>query len=156
MALFDRSLMGQTIGPVSVILERGPMLFFAETIGETNPVHLDPAAAHAAGHPDILALPTYAVVIASLADKSLARQGRCDSLKRLGADMRYLLHGGESYTYHAPIFAGETVEVTTEFAGVSNAGGGTLEIARIYQHIVHTDRGPLVTTKRDLIHKLPK
>lgn len=154
MGLFNRSAAGQTTPPMSVTLERGAMTFFAETIGETNPIHFDIAAARAAGHPDIMATATYAVVVGTMAGKALLRRGDPDQLALIGADTRYLLHGTESYGYHGAMFAGDTVTVETEVAGFADAKGGKLEIATLIQRITHPDRGLLVEARRDLIHRL--
>ncbi|MEZ5716230.1 MAG: MaoC family dehydratase N-terminal domain-containing protein [Paracoccaceae bacterium] len=113
MGLFDRSSAGHRTWPVAVVVERGPLLFFAETIGETDPLCLDPAAARTAGLPDIVAPPTYAAALDRVAVMQAAREDQPDILALIGADMRYLLHGSESYDYHAPIHAGETVEHVT-------------------------------------------
>ncbi|MGX9351402.1 FAS1-like dehydratase domain-containing protein [Shimia sp. W99] len=154
MGLFNRDTAGQTTPSASVTLERGAMTFFAETIGETNPIHFNLESARAAGHPDIMATATYAVVVGTMAGKDLTRRGEPDMLALIGADMRYLLHGTEQYSYHGPMFAGDTVDVETEVTGFADAKGGKLEIATLTQRITHPTRGLLVEARRDLIHRL--
>lgn len=154
MGIFDRTTKGQTAPKIEVTLERGALIFFAETIGETNPIHLNAQAAQAAGHPDILAPPTYGVVVGTLADHSAARQGLTNVMQLINADYRVLLHGSETYDYHAPMFAGETVLVeneVTDFTDVTRAG---LEIAHVTCRITHATRGPLITATRAMIHQL--
>ncbi|MEP2533702.1 MaoC family dehydratase N-terminal domain-containing protein [Shimia sp.] len=154
MGIFDRSTTGHITAPVTVTLERGAMIFFAETIGETDPIYLDPTAAHAAGHPDILAPLTYIAVIGTEAGKTAHRLGQTDFLDLIRADLRVLLHGNENYSYHGPLYAGDTVDVRTEIVGFVDAKGGQLEIAKIRQTMTHPERGLVVDIKRDLIHRL--
>lgn len=155
MGIFDRSSAGYESAPVTVNVERGAVAFFAETIGETNPIHFDLDAARAAGHPDVMAPATYPVVLDMAASKEGARKGQKDLLGLIAADMRYLLHGNENYDYHGPIFAGDTVEIISRIKGFSDAKGGALEIAHLEMEVRHPDRGTLSVAHRDLIHRLP-
>ncbi|SEO15054.1 N-terminal half of MaoC dehydratase [Salinihabitans flavidus] len=156
MGIFDRTTTGHVTAPLSVAVERGALRFFAETIGETDPVHFDSAAARAAGYPDLRAPPTYAVVLDTAAATEATRRGLPRLLDLIGADLRYLLHGTERYCYHGTIHAGDTLEITHEVTGFSDAKGGALEIAHLKMRITHPARGPLVIATRDLIHRLPK
>lgn len=152
--LFDRTTKGKSTPPISVTLERGALQFFARTIGETTPLYLDPAAARAEGHPDILAPASYAGVVSTLAGHEAQRQGIPDLIEIISGDLHKLLHGSESYTYHGPLYAGDTVQVIHDITDFSDIKGHTLEIAHITTRITHPTRGLLVETKRTLIHRL--
>ena len=154
MGIFDRSSEGYESPPVEITVERGAVAFFAETIGETNPIHSDVDAARAAGHPDVMAPATYPVVLDMAAAKAGARKGIAPLLTRINADMRVLLHGTETYDYHGPIFAGDTVEIISRVKGFTDAKGGALEIAHLEMEVRHPDRGTLSIARRDLIHRL--
>ncbi|WP_299354871.1 MaoC family dehydratase N-terminal domain-containing protein [uncultured Shimia sp.] len=156
MGIFNRSSAGYEAAPVEVQVERGAITFFAETVGETNPIHSDVAAARAAGHPDVVAPSTYPVVLEMAASKETERKGQQEVLNLIGADMRYLLHGTESYSYQGLIFAGDTIDIISRVKGFSDAKGGTLEIAHLELEIRHASRGTLAIAQRDLIHRLPK
>ena len=63
MAL-DRALVGRSYPPSAVYeVGRAKIAEFAAAIGADDPVHRDPAAARAAGHPDVIAPPTFAIVV---------------------------------------------------------------------------------------------
>lgn len=156
MGIFNRETAGHASQPIEIIVERGAVAFFAETIGESNPVHCDVDAARAAGHPDVVTPATYPVVLGMIAAKEGARRDIPETLAVIGADMRYLLHGTEAYEYHGPIYAGDRVEVVNRVTGFSDAKGGALEIAHLEMEIRHPERGTLAVAKRDLIHRLPK
>ena len=62
MAL-DRALVGRSYPPSAVYeVGRGKIAEFARAIGDDDPVYRDPEAAKAAGHPDVIAPPTFAIV----------------------------------------------------------------------------------------------
>lgn len=155
MGLFDRTTAGYESVPTSVRVERGALAFFAETIGETDPIHCDAGAARAAGHPDVVAPATYPVVLEMAAQKQAARTGATDIQDLIGVDNRYVLHGTEAYEYHGLIFAGDEVEVINRVTGFSDAKQGALEIAHLEMEIRHPERGTLAIAERKLIHRLP-
>lgn len=155
MGLFDRSSAGYESTPIEITAERGAIAFFAETIGETNPIHFDVDAARKAGHPDVIAPATYPVVLEMAAAKEGLRKGQSPMIDVIAADMRYLLHGTEVYNYHGPIFARDTLQIVGRVTGFSDAKGGKLEIAHLEMEVRHATRGTLAVARRDLIHRLP-
>lgn len=152
--MFDRSVSGTTTSPVTVHIERNRIRFLCQVLGIKDAVHHDVAAARAAGHRDLLAPPSFPMVIEALAHDERARAGLPNMLELLRCDLRYLLHGGEAYVYTGPIFAGDDIEFTTEFLGFQDKKQGTLEIADIAMRFSHAERGLLVTAHRILIHRL--
>lgn len=88
-----------------VLVERGRLRAFADATGDTDPVHSDVEAARAAGHPDVLASPTF------LFSLELEAPDPMGYLAELGADLRGILHGEQSFTYHSPVHAGDTISV---------------------------------------------
>ena len=63
MAL-DAGLVGRSYPPSAVYeVGRAKIAEFAAALGDPDPVYLDPAAARAAGHPDVIAPPTFGIVL---------------------------------------------------------------------------------------------
>jgi acyl dehydratase len=63
MAL-DRALVGRSYPPSAVYeVGRAKLAEFAAAIGSDDPVHTDVDAARAAGHPDVIAPPTFAITV---------------------------------------------------------------------------------------------
>ena len=63
MAL-DQELVGRSYPPSAVYeVGRGKIAEFATAIGAADPVHRDADAARAAGYPDVIAPPTFAIVL---------------------------------------------------------------------------------------------
>lgn len=74
---------------------------FADAVGATHPAHVDPQAARALGHPDVIAPPTFAVVVAQRAEAQLFEDPAA------GIDFSRVVHADERFTHHRPIHAGD-------------------------------------------------
>jgi acyl dehydratase len=122
--IFDRSAKGVTLEPVNVPIERGRIRFFAQVLGETDPIHFDVEAARAAGHPDLVAPPSFFMVVEAAADEESKRRGLPTLMDVAKCDFRYLLHGDERYFYDAPIYAGEEVQFSTTIVDFYDKKGG--------------------------------
>ncbi|GAB6901215.1 MaoC family dehydratase N-terminal domain-containing protein [Kineosporia succinea] len=85
---------------------------FAEAVRSADPVHTDPEAARAQGYADVIAPPTFAIVVAQ----------RCEGLVMAdpdaGIDYSRLVHGEQRFTHHRPIVAGDRL---TSVAHVDDA-----------------------------------
>jgi acyl dehydratase len=93
---------------------------FAIAIGDPNPAYLDPAAARALGHPDVIAPPTFAIVI------SFQMGGAIVLDPDLGLDYSRVVHGEQSFSYSRPIHAGDVLVGTPTITGIRDAGRNEL------------------------------
>ncbi|MFR9778266.1 MaoC family dehydratase N-terminal domain-containing protein [Micromonospora sp. MS34] len=107
--------------PVTVTVERGRLRFFAQVVGETDPVYVDPAAARAAGHPDLPVPPTFFFSL------EMESPDPWSYVAELGVDLRRVLHGGQEFNYHAMVYAGDTVELRPRIVDVYTKKAGALE-----------------------------
>jgi acyl dehydratase len=106
-------------------VEKGQLRFFAKATGETNPIYFDEEAALAAGHPTIPAPPTF---LFSLHLGAPAQRGDLfDTENGIGVPVSRILHGEQNFTYHAPIYAGDRITLTTTTTDVYDKKGGALE-----------------------------
>ena len=76
---------------------------FADAIGEPSPLCRDRAAAQAAGYPDVIAPPTFAIVVTS------ADTARLVSDPGLGVNYAMVVHGEQSFSHTRPLRAGDVV-----------------------------------------------
>jgi len=76
---------------------------FATAIGEPSPLCRDRAAAQAAGYPDVIAPPTFAIVVTSAANSTLMTD------PDLGVNYAMIVHGEQSFTHTRPLHAGDVV-----------------------------------------------
>ena len=81
---------------------------YANAIGETSPLCHDVEAARAAGFADIVAPPMFACVYSWAALTPVVLD------PETGVDFSRLVHGGQEFTWHEPMVAGD--EITTEAA----------------------------------------
>ncbi|MGW4565127.1 MaoC family dehydratase N-terminal domain-containing protein [Streptomyces sp. NPDC004561] len=107
--------------PLTVKVERGRLRFFSKAIGETDPVYLDAAAASDDGHPDIPVPPTFFFSL------SLEAPQPFGYLDELGVDLRRVLHGEQSFEYHALAYAGDRLTLQDRIVDVYAKRGGALE-----------------------------
>jgi len=76
---------------------------FATAIGEPSLLCRDRAAAQAAGYPDVIAPPTFAIVVTSAGSSKLI------SDPGLGVNYAMVVHGEQSFTHTRPLHAGDVV-----------------------------------------------
>ena len=89
---------------------------FADAIGDPDPVYRDRAAAQAAGHPDVIAPPTFAIVI------SMAGSGAALADPGLGLNYAMVVHGEQRFTYARPLTAGDVVTAQVTLTDIRTAG----------------------------------
>lgn len=96
---------------------------FARAVFATNPVNLDPAAAKAAGYDDVVAPPTFAVVVQ---EQTLAQLlAEPDS----GIDFSRVVHGDQRFTSTRPIVAGDLLTATLTVSSVKTLGAHSMVTA---------------------------
>ncbi len=89
---------------------------FANAIGDNNPAYVDKAAAQALGYPDVIAPPTFAIVI------SFQMGGQVVFDPDLGLDYSRVVHGEQSFSYTRPIHAGDVLVGTPTIVDIRDAG----------------------------------
>jgi acyl dehydratase len=82
---------------------------YARAVGETDPRHLDLEAARAAGHPDLVAPPMFAVVYCAEAIEEALFD------PEIGIDFAMLLHGGQEFRWGPLVHAGDEIATEVEF-----------------------------------------
>src|ERR1035437_3018606 len=97
---------------------------FANAIGDHNPVFHDRAAAQAAGHPDVMAPATFAIVI------SMTSSGRAVADPGLGLNYAMVVHGEQRFEYSRQIHAGGVLTSEVTISDIKQAGRNTLLTTR--------------------------
>lgn len=114
----DTTFAGRVYPPGDVyVVSREKIREFAEATGATHPAHTDVAAARALGHPDVVAPPTFAVVIAQRTEAQYVDDPAS------GIDFSRVVHADERFTHHRPLHAGDRVATTLYVDGVTVRGG---------------------------------
>ncbi len=108
--------------PYVVLRER--VSAFATAVGADDPVHHDPEAAVHAGHRDVVAPPTFAVVLSQQCEAQLITDPEA------GIDFRRVVHGEQTFVHHRPIEAGDSIVGTLHVDSVREAGGHAMVTTR--------------------------
>ena len=120
MAFDEAKARAYAFEPITVTVDRGRLAFFARATGQADPVYTDPAAARAAGHQDLPVPPTFFFGL------ELELPDPFGYLAALGIDLRHVLHGKQSFTYHALVYAGQTLTLRSRITGVTVRNGGAM------------------------------
>ncbi len=97
---------------------------FAEAVGSTDPVHTDPEVARARGYRDVIAPPTFAVIISQRPEFAFLND------PENGIEFGKVLHGEQGFTHHRPLTAGDVVVATLNIEAVRAAGANTMIAVR--------------------------
>jgi acyl dehydratase len=115
---------------------------FAEAIGDDNGAYRDADVARAYGYPDVIAPPTFAIILSLRAQQALI--GDPD----LGLNYGRMVHGDQSFIHHRPIRAGDELAATLHVDGVRTMGGNDLLTVRCE---ITDSTGQPVTTARSML-----
>ncbi|NJP48013.1 MaoC family dehydratase N-terminal domain-containing protein [Actinacidiphila epipremni] len=137
MAL-DQSFVGRAYPPTAPYeVGREKIREFAEAIGDPNPAYVDPDAAKALGHPDVIAPPTFAFAITYKA------AGIVIADPELGLDYSRVVHGDQKFAYTRPLRAGDRLTVSSTIESVKTLAGNDILDVR---GEVHDETGAHVVT----------
>jgi acyl dehydratase len=117
-------LQGRVFPPTEpYLVGREKVREFARAVFATNPINLEPEAAKAAGYDDVVAPPTFAVVIQ---EQTLAQLlAEPDS----GIDFSRVVHGDQRFTSTRPIVAGDLLTATLTVPSVKTLGAHSIVTA---------------------------
>jgi acyl dehydratase len=117
---------GRTYPPAtSYVVGREKLREFAAAVGACDPVHFDAAAARAAGHPDVIATPTFAVLIAQQAELQVYNDPESQ------IDFGRVVHGEERFVHRRPLAAGDEILATLHIDSVRDAGNLSMMTTRV-------------------------
>jgi acyl dehydratase len=137
-------LQGRVFPPVApYLVGREKIREFARAVFATNPINHDPDAAHAAGHADIVAPPTFPVVVQESTLAQLLAEP--DS----GIDFSRVVHGDQRFSYTRPVVAGDELTATLTVSSVKTLGGHSMVTAE--SEIVDASGAHVVTAISTLV-----
>jgi acyl dehydratase len=113
----NTSAVGREYAPVVYAVGREKVKEYAAAVGETNPLHLDPAAARVAGYDDVVAPPMFAVVYQSPA----VTPGLFDP--EVGINFAMMVHSGQDFRWERLVVAGEELTTRAKVASIEEKGG---------------------------------
>lgn len=142
--MIDRGFIGHASPPCTLDVERGRLRQFAHAIGETRAVYVDPAAAHAAGYPDLPVPPTFLFCL------EMDRPDPYGWFDEVGIPLPKVLHGEQRFTYHAMAFAGDRLTFDSRIADIYDKKGGALEFV-VQDNRITNQHGTLIAEFRRVV-----
>jgi len=114
-------LVGRAFPPTApYLVGREKVREFARAVFADAPQHSDPEAARALGYADVVAPPTFAMVVQDLTLQQLL--GDPDS----GIELSRLVHAEQRFRYSRPIVAGDELVATLSVTGIRSMGGNAM------------------------------
>jgi acyl dehydratase len=108
---------GKKYEPVVYAVGREKIKEYSLAVGETNPFHLDVAAARAAGFADVVAPPMFAVVYSAPA------VGPPIFDPEIELNFAMMVHGGQEFVWGPLVVAGDEITTTAGVKDISEADG---------------------------------
>ncbi|TVZ07328.1 MaoC family dehydratase [Trebonia kvetii] len=137
---------GRVFGPGEPYeVSRVKIADFADAIGEQSELCRSREAAVKAGYPDVIAPPTFAVVI------SMASSGEVNADPELGLDYSMVVHSDQSFSYSRPLHAGDVVVATTTVDSIKSVG--SMSILVTSTEIVTVDGEHVCTARSTLVER---
>lgn len=118
---------------------------FAAAVGDENPVFRDVDAARALGYDDIVAPPTFAIVLSLNAAMDVVMD------PELGLDFTRVVHSEQQFAYTRPIVAGDELTVTTIIESARTVAGNDILTAKGV--ITTVDGEPVATASSTLLSR---
>jgi len=116
---------------------------FAAATKASSPAHFDLEAARALGYADLVAPPTFAIIVAQRADAQLI------SDPQSGIDFSRVVHADQRFTHHRPIVAGDELVAELHVDQVRAMGAGAMITSRA--EITTVDGEKVATTVSSLL-----
>ena len=124
MAL-NRDYIGRSFPPSEPYeVSRVKIAEFATAIGDPSPLCRDRDTAQAAGYPDVIAPPTFAIVI------TMASSSHAIMDEDLGLDYSMVVHGVQRFEHARPLHAGDVVVAQSTITDIRNAGRNAMLTTR--------------------------
>ena len=98
---------------------------FATAVKAGHRAHYDVEAASALGYRDLIAPPSFAVVVAQRAEAAVIQDAEA------GIDFSRVVHADERFTHQQPILAGETVLAQVTLDRIRVMGSGAMVSTRV-------------------------
>jgi len=137
------TLVGRSYAPTETYrVSAAKIAEMAAATGAAHPAHTDRQAARELGYDDVVAPPTFAVVVAQRAEQAYIADPES------GIDFSRVVHAEERFTHHRPIVAGDLLRTTVHVDSITERAGIAMVSTRA--EIVADDGAPVATVRSTL------
>src|SRR5262245_32691701 len=138
----DRALIGTSVPPFAVEVEKGAIRRFAEAIGESAEIYFDEAFARSLGYRGIVAPPTFPTTFRPPSKPAWMR----------GLDEGRILAGEQGFRYRRPIFAGDRLQCALRLTDIQDKRSSKGDMVLIIQDLIVTaPSGDMVCINRRVV-----
>lgn len=117
-------LQGRVFAPtMPYLVGREKVREFSRAVFATSPLNYDPEAASAAGYDDVVAPPTFPVVVQEYTLAQLLAEPDA------GIDFSRVVHGDQRFSYTRPVVAGDELTATLTVSSVKSLGAHSMVTA---------------------------
>jgi len=121
----NREYAGRSFPPTEPYeVSRVKIAEFANAIGDPSPLSRDRDAAQEAGYPDVIAPPTFAIVI------TMASSAHAMADEDLGLNYAMVVHGEQRFEHARPLHAGDVVVAQSTITDIRDAGRNVMLTTR--------------------------
>ena len=114
-------IQGKVYAPTApYLVGREKVREFARAVLSEAALHHDPEAARAAGYSDVVAPPTFAIVVQDATLQQLLAD------EAAAVDFSRVVHGDQRFTYSRPIVAGDELTGVMTVTSVKSLGGNSM------------------------------
>lgn len=118
------ALQGRAFPPTApYLVGREKVREFARAVFATDPASFDLDAARGAGHADLVAPPTFSIVVQQLSLDQLLADPEAD------IDFSRVVHGDQRFTFTRPVIAGDELTGTLTVTAVKSLGAHSMVTA---------------------------
>jgi acyl dehydratase len=145
----DPSYIGRSYPPTEPYeVGREKIREFADAINDPNPVYRSRAAAQELGHADVIAPPTFAIVVTMRAGHQVILD------PDLGIDYSRVVHGEQRFEHTRPITAGDMLQVVVTVENIRVAAGNDIVSTR--SDVTTVDGEHVVTAYSTIVARGPE
>ncbi|MEA2868065.1 MAG: hypothetical protein QOE39_2780 [Bradyrhizobium sp.] len=144
--MVDQSVVGRCFTPVTARVEPGRLRYFFNTLGETNPVYRDAEVALAEGYEAVPVPPTYLFCL-----EMMDNDKPFEFLTELDIDLARVLHGEQSFEYHAAVVIGDILTFRPRVTSVTDKKGGAMTLIVIQTEVINQHSTRVANSSRTIV-----
>lgn len=112
----DKKFIGREYKPITYVVGREKIKEYAKTIGDLNPLYLDPDKAQKSKYKSIIAPPMFVVVFARDAMFELFND------KEININMQRLVHGEQEFSFHKIVKENDSITTKAKIKNIFEKG----------------------------------
>jgi acyl dehydratase len=145
----DQSFIGRSYPPSApYAVSREKIAEFADAINDQNPAYRDLEAARSLGHRDVIAPPTFAIIMTLKAGHQVIID------PDFGIDYSRVVHGEQRFVHTRPVYAGDVLQVVVTVEDIRSAAGN--EIVTTRGEVTTLDGEPVLIAYSTIVARGPQ